>query len=308
MTCAALRWAVAVTLVHACVGCSLVSMAPPGAPGMTSAKNNRERCKNIWYPLADTASALAGVAWIVRANDDEALNGPEHTTTDCSSYGGNVCTETTYGSHHDDTYKYERVAGYSILVAFAASAIYGYAVTAECDAHNKARVASLATQDTPAERPRHGFPDSVEGFSFALQAAQAAQLCASKGETWELQGSTGSCKPAAESATNPDVRLEFELGAPTTIVLTYHPTPAAVSKNYGALYASLLGFYGAPQVKPGGVSTACAASLGQCLADGESPTGPVWHWAGGTIALSPIWKDDRAVLELRYSREEPQAQ
>jgi hypothetical protein len=30
----------------------------------------------------------------------------------------------------------------------------------------------------------------------------------------------------------------------------------------------------------------------------------VWHWPNGSIEVSPIWRDEQALIELRYTREE----
>jgi hypothetical protein len=42
------------------------------------------------------------------------------------------------------------------------------------------------------------------------------------------------------------------------------------------------------------------------LQNEERPRGPAWHWASGSIELSPVWNDDGASLELRYLRSEPE--
>ena len=304
MTGWATSWGVGAALLQACLGCSLVSMRPPAEAGTPEARGNRERCRDIWYPIADTVSAAIGVGWIVKAADDEAKNGPATTT---SEYYNGQYSEVMRTSTHDETYKYERAFGYSALLAFTASAIYGYVIAADCAALRKGRAAGVSRPKNDQE-PRRGFPGSVLDFSFAFQPAQTAQVCANKGGTWALEGNTASCKPSVESANNPDARFAFELGALSSIVITYHPTQEALNDGYGKLYTSLFSFYGPPQVKPRGISATCVASFSQCMSAGERPSGPVWHWAGGTIALSPTWKVNHAVLELIYSREAPQTQ
>jgi hypothetical protein len=77
-----------------------------------------------------------------------------------------------------------------------------------------------------------------------------------------------------------------------------------LNEQYRVLNASLRGFYGDPQVARPNLSAACAPSLERCLAAGEHPDGPVWHWPTGNIEIAPVWRDDQALIELRYTREE----
>jgi hypothetical protein len=77
-----------------------------------------------------------------------------------------------------------------------------------------------------------------------------------------------------------------------------------MKRRVGVVLKSMAKIYGPPQVPPAPLSPACAASLAGCLHDGEHPAGPGWRWARGRIELSPVWKDDRATLELRYFRGE----
>ena len=264
--------------------CSFIAEPPPGSANELRVTREGRRCgRSIWYPLADTASTIAGVTWVVRANDD--LSAAEHGA------GGNT-----------DLFRAERIAGYTVIRLFGASAIYGYVVEARCSALRHA----AAPPAPPPEPARTGFPDAVAGFAFRMSSPQAAQLCTSKGHVWTLDGATGVCETRPQSSVNPAMHVTFELGVVSEIRTVYAVPADSLNRNYSALFSALRGSYGAPQVEPAPLSAACAQSLSQCLAAGERPPGPVWHWPKGTIELHSFWKTDRAMLEIRYTREDAQ--
>lgn len=283
-------------------GCSFIAETPPGTANVVRGGQRQPCGRSIWYPLADTASAIAGLTWVLRANSDLADAEP-HTATVVAN-GVAYSAESPGNGGNTDLFRAERAAGYGVMGLFGASAIYGFIVEARCAS---LRSAALAPPPTPPGPSRRGFPGSVLGFGFHLQPAQAAAECAAKGRDWALEGAVGVCKPKSGTA-DPRVELTFQLGVSTEIRAVYPVNAGTLNRDYSALFASLRGSYGAPQVEPAPFSTDCAASLNQCLEAGEHPATPVWHWAEGTIELRTAWDTDRALLEIRYTREEAAAQ
>jgi hypothetical protein len=296
----AARWCGALAL--SCLGCSFISeRAPPSTPGEHVARAEK-RCdpNNLWYPIYDTLSVAAGVTWVIYANQHiDDINARNAT-----AYGDP--SQTANGD--TSLYKWERAGGYSIIGLYGLSAVYGYITEAKCSDWREQRAGGDNARGEPATPRRPGFPGSVFGFGFNMSQLKAAQLCASKGQEWHLEGTTGLCQSPIESVAKPDLRLEFRMAVPSQITVIYRALPDALNKNYIELSASLRGTYGPPQVESTRVSAACKKSLSQCLENDEHPAGPVWHWAGGTIELTPVWQEDHALLELRYTREEPEAQ
>ncbi len=99
------------------------------------------------------------------------------------------------------------------------------------------------------------------------------------------------------------MRLQYSLGTPSEITVVYHAPQSGLNEQFRTLNDSLLGFFGAPQV-PAQLSAACNASLEQCLAAGEHPHGPAWHWPKGSIEIAPLLQGEQALIELRYVRAE----
>jgi hypothetical protein len=276
----------------------MAERAPPSTPE-EHVPRGEKRCdpENLWYPIYDTVSVAAGVTWVVYANqhidDINARNATEYGDPSRTANGDT------------SLYKWERAGGYAVIGLYGLSAIYGYITEVQCSSWRERRAGGDTAREKPALPGRPGFPGSVFGFGFEMQRPKAAQLCASKGQEWHLEGTTGLCQSPNEGAGKPDLRLEFRMGVPAQITVIYRAPPSVLNKSYGALFASLRDMYGPPQVAPTRVSAACEKSLSQCLENDEHPTGPVWHWAGGTIELTPVWQEDHALLELRYTREEP---
>ena len=100
------------------------------------------------------------------------------------------------------------------------------------------------------------------------------------------------------------MRIRYTLGTPSEITVVYHASPQRLNEQYRVLNTSLREMYGEPQVVSPTFSAACTGSLEQCLAAGEHPQGPVWHWPTGNIEIAPVWLDEQALIELRYTREE----
>jgi hypothetical protein len=218
------------------------------------------------YPIVDLGSTVAGLTWVLHANQQIADSGPM-----------TVDGYTTPGRGGDNsTYEAERLGGYAIMGLFGASAIYGAYVEVECAAlREDVRSRGTAHAVEPGPKPkRAGFPGSVYGFGFAIQQQQAAQLCAAKGQEWHIEGATGLCQSKIESVANPDLRLEFRMGVSSEITVVYRSLPAELNKNYGELYASLRGTYGPPQVEPAHISADCAHSLAHCLEMTSTPRAP----------------------------------
>jgi hypothetical protein len=284
-------------------GCSfLFERPPPSAPSERNAHAAQKCDPNNWvFPLADAASAVAGATWVVHANQQIADSGPQTVTTpDGSSY-------TTAGSGgSNSTYKAERIAGYSIIGVFGASAVYGTIVEFQCLSLRTELKHRKDVEHSP-KAMRLGFPTSVLGFGFDATAQQAAQTCASKGGAWASAGTVGPCTEQRASVANPNVELEFELGVPSKITVIYPALPDQMNKNYAELSASVQALYGAPQTDAR-FSPACQRSLAQCLENDEQPSGAEWHWAAGSIELEPVWQTDHALLELRYSRSEAEGE
>ena len=261
--------------------CSFIFEPTPGSPHELRPNGDGYRCgKSLWYPIADTASTVASVTWVLRANEELAVHGNDQET---------------------DIWRASRIAGWTGIGLFGASAIYGYVVEARCAGLRKA--AEVAAAPPPAA-PRPGFPGNVFGFGFRMQQAQLAQVCLAKAGLWSMEGVTGSCKPTLESAAAPEVRITFQLGTPSEIRTIYSGRAETKNRDYQALAAGLRKNYGPPQVEASALTPECQASLGQCLRSGARPTGPLWHWAAGTIELVPMWAGERAVLHIRYTAEE----
>jgi hypothetical protein len=113
----------------------------------------------------------------------------------------------------------------------------------------------------------------------------------------------GSCAPGAKADAKL-VRLEFESGALQKIAVIHLAAPDQLPTVYDQLFSALRATYGEPQLARATYSEACSKSLADCLKNGEKPRGPLWHFATGTIELQPVWQDDHASLEERYTHEE----
>lgn len=263
------------------LGCSFIFEPAPGSPHELRPNSEGYRCgKSFWYPVADTLSAAASVTWVVRANNE---------------------LETHSEDSEGDVWRASRIAGWAGLGVFGASAIYGYVVEGRCAQLRKNQELAAAPRAAP-NRP--DFPGSVLGFGFRMPEGDLAQLCMSKRAEWSKDGAVGYCRPKSESTANPEVRIRFELGKPAEIRTIYVGAVATKNRDYLALADGLRKSFGPPQVEGAPLSAECQASLSACLEAGARPKGPVWHWAAGSIELAPMWADERAVLEIRYTAEE----
>jgi hypothetical protein len=280
-----------------CSGCSFIGeRMPPAAGEHVERAEKRCEAKNIWFPIYDTASVGAGLSWVIYANQHLSKIDEQNAAEPAG---------VTAGGSDETLYKWERAGGYTVMGVWAASAVYGYIVEAKCAKWRHRGEIPKADADNTK---RSGFPSSVYGFAWNVQPQRAEQLCIANGQEWHLEGTSGLCQSKVESVAHPDLKLEFELGAPAKITVIYRSAPAALNKDYAQLFASIRGMYGPPQIEPTRFSQACQDSLSDCLEHDEHPAGPVWHWTGGTVELAPMWQEDHALLELRYTREEPQAQ
>jgi len=263
------------------LGCSFIAEPPPGSANELRPQDKGYRCgKSFWYPVADTVSAAASATWVVRANDE---------------------LETHSHDSETDVWRASRIAGWVGVGLFGASAIYGYIVEGRCAQLRKNHELAVAA---PPVSNRPNFPASVFGFGFQMPRGDLVQLCLSKGAEWTMDGAVGTCRAKSEASASPEIRLTFQLGTPSEIRTIFTGSAQTKNRDYQALASGLRKSYGAPQVEAAALSSACQASLAQCLESGERPKGPVWHWATGSIELTPIWADERAVLEIRYTLEE----
>jgi len=286
-------------LLLSCVGCSFVSEQPPPEVPTHYAQGEKP-CKpdNIWNPIADTASTIASVTWVIWAN--QKISAAE-------SDANAAKIADPYDSHTPDdaSYKWARAAGYGGIALFAASAIYGYVIEAQCASYRRARNPQAGEKPSAT---RHGFPSSVLDFPWSVDLGGAERICRARGQDWAVEGSVGLCQSQTSSAAHPDVELEFELGHPTSIVVIYRSAPQTINENYDQVFADLKRAYGEPQTAAAHVSPACASSLSRCLEAGERPQGPLWSWSGGSIELAPVWQEDHALLELRYKHADAEAE
>lgn len=191
---------------------------------------------------------------------------------------------------------------------FGASAIYGYVVEGRCAQLRKKQEIAKDAASAPAVPNRPNFPGSVFGYGFRMQRGDLVQLCLSKNGQWTMEGAAFVCRQKVESTATPEVRIAFQLGVPSEIRTIFSGSVQTKNRDYQALASGLRKSYGPPQVEGETLSAACQASLAQCLESGERPKGPVWHWASGTIELAPMWADERALLEIRYTLEEATAE
>lgn len=266
------------------LGCSFAGEPPPGSANELRPNEEGYRCgKSLWYPAADTVSTIASATWVIRANDE---------------------LETHSQDSEGDIWRASRIAGWVGIGLFGASAIYGYVVEGRCGQLRRNRELAVSAPSAPS---RPDFPGNVFGFGFRMQRADLVRQCLSKDGQWSMDGAVGRCRPRTESSANPEVRIAFQLGVPSEVRTIFTGSAQTKNRDYQSLASSLRQSYGPPQVE-GALSPSCQASLAQCLQSGERPKGPVWHWAAGTVELAPIWADERAVLEIRYTPEDAAAQ
>ena len=254
----------------------------------------------IWSPVADTVSTIAGLSWVLYANSQ--AQGQEYVAPEFDSRGETIGQPTKPGAD-PGVVRAERIFGYSSMVLFGASAIYGYIVEGACASYHKRIAQATGAADVKVQPARHGFPGSVLQFGFGMTIAETGTACQSSGRVFRLDGARAECLPKPGTASTSEVRIQYALGTPSQITVVYHAPRAGLSEQYRVLNASLRESYGAPQVAAG-FSASCTASLEQCLAAGEHPSGPVWHWPNGSIEVAPVWQGERALIELRYTREE----
>ena len=219
--------------------------------------------------------------------------------------------------------------GLGLGALFFGSAAYGYHVTGQCRAlklgHLNAPTSpgafsepgevrrgrrSRAPEPDPSaslaavEAPPNDIPKTVSSFAFATPIGEAEKTCASTQRAWDLQGTVASCGPKTEGGAGEKARLEFELGSLSTIVILHEPADGAFNRDYDALHAKLRGQYGRPQVARA-QSRDCATAMVECMKRGDRPKGSTWFLPHGRVDLLPLWRDESALLEERYKREEP---
>jgi hypothetical protein len=306
------RWGA--VLLLACNGCSLLyERLPPSAsdsstsnaPSSSTSREQGPREKpcprdGFWSPLFDTTWALGGLGWVLYA--DDKAKGTDSVPAHQDGFAYYPEQPGTPGDN-GSAVQAARIWGYGSMAFFAASAIYGYVVEGSCASYRNRREQEAKGADN-AEPARHGFPGSVLQFRFGMTQAEAGNACESSGRVFHVDGAGARCVNAPGSTSAPEIRIRYTLGTPSEITVIYRASRQGLNEQYRVLNASLRGFYGDPQVARPNLSAACAPSLERCLAAGEHPDGPVWHWPIGNIEIAPVWRDDQALIELRYTREE----
>jgi hypothetical protein len=190
-----------------CIGCSFQLSFPPIEPQQRTARA-AARCggveqEPVLYPLVDTLSVVAGVTWVVHADRE--------------------------GRVPDSQRNAERIAGYGIVGLFGAGAVYGYAVAVTCaslrrevaEGRGAGRRVAEGRPGASKAAPPGSFPRRVFAFEFGMDRSQAESACRAMGRSWELEGPTAVCRAPRQSLADPEIRLEFELGALTRLRALY---------------------------------------------------------------------------------------
>ena len=269
-------------------GCSVATLRLP-SKGSAQSSAAPGKCKSVGPPVFDAGVAVLGLFDVIYAN-------------------GRLDGENVAGVHIDPppdektAFQIYRGIGYGVLGVFGASAIYGVYVHVNCRPFERQLAAEK--RDSFARPARPALPASVYGLGFEMPEAAASATCRRDGRAWQFNGSVGLCRGTSAGSAPYDVRVSYRFGAPHEITVLYHAAPEHLNRAYDQLYASARKRYGKPQLERSALSSECAASLAQCLQNGERPTGSAWHWPSGTIELVPIWSEERALLELRHIREE----
>jgi hypothetical protein len=297
----ALRFPVVALMASICSACSFLVVRPAPRKSADGQLNSSIDCtQNNWAPNADVMLGMgeltgAGVAF-VEGGTPPAIIG----------------------------------LGAAIAAVFVGSAVYGYSNTTRCHARNRVRTnaptspgAFPIADDERARGSRASdpwasliasgaqqpdVPKTVDGFTFATTIAVAEQVCTVTQRAWELEGRIAKCDAKGNDSGANRTRLEFELGSLAQIVFLYDPAQGAFNRDYDALHEKLRVRYGKPQAARAPLTGDCATALPECMQRGEMPSGSTWHLRSGRIVLQPLWRDNRAFIEERYTREEPPAQ
>lgn len=290
--------AIGAWVVISSTSCSFISSRPPpSAPDERTAKA-AARCGNIWYPLADTVSVIAGYTWVLYADRAESNSQIGSTTYDTD--GRIISQETRAGTNYDSL----RYSAYGAMGLFGLSALYGYYVELKC-AGLRSEIKDHQSMRTETKAPaRPDPPNDILGFTFTMHPQDAERVCMAKQKEWQLQGAVATCKPRSEPATEQPLQLDFQLGTLTRVTVLRKPAAEQLNKNYDDLCAAFRGIYGAPTIDRSPLPAECATSLAACLKSGTKVKGPAWHWSTGSIELQPAWRDDGAFIEERYSHQD----
>jgi len=193
--------------------------------------------------------------------------------------------------------------GVSVGLGVAAESNYVDAV----EQHNARFSPSLnagtgsAARSVSNQPAREEFPQKVAGYSFRMKVNEAEAVCRRATQQWSLDGSEAQCTRTERSGKDAlDVRLRFSLGVLSGITVSYKSAPQVLSRDYAHFAKAFRDKYGKPQVEASQPPGACATALAQCLAEGEKVKAVVWSWARGSLELEPVWRDERAQIELRY--------
>jgi hypothetical protein len=268
-------------------GCSFAYSRIPSAP-VVNTPRAAAKCGNGLYPLLDFASTIAGVTWVLAANNKEEESRSNPHSVDS---GG-------------ERYDLMRYIGYGAIAVFGASTLWGTTVEIECASMRSDMVARETLRSEQAVHERAVPPTIILGFSFNMSVEQAAQVCAGKQSDWEVKGPLARCTPRMPSSQdNHPVVLQFESGGLQVVSVLHPSTDETFGKRYDDLNVALRKLYGPPQIAAPPLVGACQESLVECLKEGEKPKGSTWHWPTESIELWPTWEDGRAIVEERYRRE-----
>lgn len=277
-------------------GCSFLSSRVPPSNVSEHVGQPPVQC-SVWRPVADTLSSVAGATWVHLASVREDASRSSTTTIDGMGNSTTVYGEAT-------SYQPLRILGYSTMVVFAASAIYGFVAESMCTARRR-EATERKSQPGPEARPvRPDFPGQVNGFTFAMRPQEAEQLCASQKRHWHQMGAVAACQPDPADTSAREVQLAFELGRVSRITVVYVAPPEQLRSHYEQLVASMRSTYGAPQIEGAAWPAACRDSVAACLKAGAVVKVPQWSWATGMLEVQPVWREDRATVDIRYTHQE----
>src|SRR4051812_4577709 len=253
------RASAACAFVSLLSGCSALFSRPPHSLPDGGTANPSKRCGGIAYPLADTASVIAGGTYVLTAASREDDSRP-YTLVD---------GQLVRSGEPQTSYQWMRVTGYSVMAVFGLSALYGYYVEARCASLRK-EVAEKRAQPPPGvSMTRASPPTTILGFSFKMPPSQAEQACAAKQYEWSRAGAVALCRPKDEAPSGMELQLGFESDSLRQIAVVRRAPADQLTQRYEELYGSIRALYGAPQVERAALAASCQRSLADCLKNGE---------------------------------------
>jgi hypothetical protein len=170
-------------------------------------------------------------------------------------------------------------------------------------AHRESNESAAAPSNVASQREE--FPHRVADYAFGMRVSDAEGVCRRAAQQWNVNGSDAQCVRTERSSKDAvEVHLRFALGALSAITVVYRSSPGVLNRDYAHLSSAFRAKYGKPQVEPARPSGSCATALAACLAEGEKVKAMVWSWARGSVELEPVWRDERAQIEVRYLQQD----